>query len=139
MRQRGRKSAAALEVVPPSSVVEMVKRPAPPDDLTDEEADEWQAVVGRLAADWFPRETHGLLANYCRHTVRARRVSQMVSAAEGEPDLDILKLDRLYKMAERESRAASALATRLRITLQATRSAKDQKPVTVAKPWEFEG
>jgi hypothetical protein len=45
-------------------------RPEPPEDLTEEQAAEWSAVVDRLPADWFPRETHGLLARYCRHGSR---------------------------------------------------------------------
>jgi len=36
--------------------------------LTDEQAEEWRAVVSRMAADWFPRETHGMLLAYCRHS-----------------------------------------------------------------------
>jgi hypothetical protein len=39
-------------------------------------------------------------------------------------------------MQEREGRALSSLATRLRITQQATLSAKAKKPTQVRKPWE---
>ena len=135
MGNRGRVSAASLEVASPSPV-EKIARPDAPYDLTDEQAEEWWAVVNRLPADWFPRETHGLLADYCRHVIKSRRIAQLVGAAEAEVELDVKKLDTLYKMAERESRAASSLATRLRITLQATVSAKAQKPMTSKKPWE---
>ena len=135
MGKRGPVSAAALEVASPTGV-EHVHRPDAPYDLTDEQTEEWWAIVNRLPADWFPRETHGLLSDYCRHVIRSRRVAQMVAAAEAEAPLDIDKLDKLYKMAERESRAASSLATRLRITQQSTISQKARKPVTVRKPWE---
>jgi hypothetical protein len=50
--------------------------------LTDEQATEWWAVVNRLPADWFPRETHALLIQYCRHVVSARRVAQLLTQAE---------------------------------------------------------
>ena len=135
MGTRGRVSAASLEVAKPGPV-ETVQRPDAPYDLTDEQSEEWWAVVNRLPADWFPRETHGLLADYCRHVVKSRRVAQLVATTEAEDQLDIDKLDKLYKMAERESRAASSLATRLRITLQATVSEKAKKPMVSKKPWE---
>ena len=35
---------------------------------------EWCAVVNRMPADWFPRETHGMLVQYCRLIVGARRL-----------------------------------------------------------------
>lgn len=135
MGTRGRVSRAALEVVGPGSV-DIVQRPAAPDYLGDEEAAEWVAVVDRLSADWFPRETHGLLADYCRHVVRGRRIDQMIAAQMDAPDVDVDALDKLYKMAERESRAASSLATRLRMTQQSTVSAKAKKPAVMKKPWD---
>ncbi len=134
MGTRGRISRAALEVVRPGEL-DVVQRPAAPDYLGDEEAAERVAVVDRLSADWFPRETHGQLADYCRHVVRGRRIDQMIAAHMDSADFGLDALDKLYKMAERESRAASSLATRLRMTQQATMSAKTKAPTTVKKPW----
>jgi len=68
--------------------------------------------------------------------VKARKIAQIITDAEGETPLDIDKLDKLYKMAERESRAASSLATRMRMTQQATMSEKAKKPMQVKRPWE---
>jgi chaperone required for assembly of F1-ATPase len=114
-----------------------VQRPDAPYDLTDEQSEEWWAVVNRLPADWFPRETHGVLAQYCRHVVAARRVAQLVNAEEkAGATLDLGRYDVLLKMQEREGRALSSLATRLRITQQATMSEKAKKPTQVARPWE---
>ena len=76
--ERGRKSAAELAVAP---VVEVEPRPVAPDELTDEEVREWQGVVIRMPGGWFTRETWPLLVQLCRHTVAARRVSQLVSQA----------------------------------------------------------
>lgn len=135
MGARGRTSAASLEVAQVGAV-ETVQRPDAPYDLTDEQSEEWWAVVNRLPADWFPRETHGLLAQYCRHVVAARRVAQLVAACEAEPDMDLARYDQLLKMQEREGRALSSLATRLRITQQATVSPKAGKPKMVKRPWE---
>lgn len=48
-----------------------ITRPDPPDEyrLSDEQTAEWWSVVNRMPADWFPRETHALLAQFCRHVV----------------------------------------------------------------------
>lgn len=141
MGTRGRVSAASLEVAT-AKPLETVQRPDAPYDLTDEQSEEWWAVVNRLPADWFPRETHGVLAQYCRHVVAARRVAQLVRAAESEVDeggeavLDLNRYDQLLKMQEREGRALSSLATRLRITQQATMSEKAKKPSQAKRPWE---
>ena len=134
MGTRGRKSAAALSVA--VGTIEAVSRPDAPYDLTDEESAEWWAVVSSLPADWFPRHTHGELANYCRHTIRGRRVGQLIADAEKQEEIDVGQLDQLYKMAERESRAASSLATRLRLTQQTTYDKSKKKATQVSRPWE---
>ena len=134
MRQRGRKSAASLEVV--SSNVASIERPPVPDDLSDEQAAVWQKITNRMPADWFPAETWPLLAMYCRHVVAARRVAQLIEQEETSESVDIEALDRLYKMQERESRAMSSLATRMRLTQQATYDKSRKKPAQVRKPWE---
>ena len=136
MAKRGRPSGASLEVQ--TSVIEVVQRPDAPYDLTDEQSAEWWAVVNRMPADWFPRETHALLAQFCRHVVASRRVSQLIVQCEEAPMLDLERYDQLLKMQEREGRALSSLATRLRITQQATVEAKTaRKPSMTSKPWEF--
>jgi hypothetical protein len=135
MGTRGRVSSASLEVARPDNV-ERVQRPDAPYDLTDDQTEEWWAVVNRMPADWFPRETHALLAQYCRHVVTARRVAQLIASCEGGDGFDLDEYDQLLKMQEREGRALSSLATRLRITQQSTVSAKVKKPVQGKKPWE---
>ena len=136
MEQRGRKSTAALTVVG-SSQIEAINRPPPDPSLTKEQADEWREVVNRLPADWFPRETHGMLAAYCRHVAAGRRIAMLIEDIEDGEDLDLDAYDRLLKMQEREGRAMSSLATRMRISQQATVNAKKVKPMRSArKPWE---
>ena len=139
MVKRGRPSAASLAIATPSQI-EAVDRPDAPYDLTDEQADEWWAVVNRLPADWFPRETHGMLSDYCRHVVKSRRIAQLVADAESANTIDVDSLDKLYKMAERESRAISSLATRMRLSQQATSTHRANKGSKgVRKPWEADG
>jgi len=136
MGNRGRTSGAELSVISADGI-ETVRRPEPPADLTDEQAEEWRAIVNRLAADWFPRETHGMLAQYCRHIVAARRVAQLIEAQEESDTLfDIEEYDRLLKMQEREGRAMSSLATRMRISQQATYDKEKKKPKSGKRPWE---
>jgi hypothetical protein len=89
--------------------------------------------------------THApLLELYCRHVVQARVIADEIGnfdRAWMADDDGLKRYDRLLGMAERESRAASSLATRLRITRQAV----DQQTVARAltaqnkkrKPWEL--
>jgi hypothetical protein len=67
---RGPKSAEA-QLTPSVAELRGDARPEPPEDLTEEQAVEWRAVVDRLPTDWFSRETHGLLSQYVRHVVTA--------------------------------------------------------------------
>lgn len=136
MEKRGRKSAASLAVVSTAGVIQTIRRPEPPAELNDEQAHEWRAVVNRLPSEWFPRETHAMLAQYCRHVVMARRVSQLVEAAENAETFDIDEYDRLGKMMERESRIMSSLATRMRISQQATYDKSKKKGSAAKRPWD---
>ncbi|TQE93739.1 MAG: hypothetical protein FKY71_18045 [Spiribacter salinus] len=124
--------------VAPSADVQATYRPYAPAELTKEQAAEWNAIVDRMPADWFPKETHGLLAQYCRHVVAARHVSQLIEQHEQAGEFDIDHYDKLLKMQEREGRAASSLATRMRLTQQATYSGEKSKGKNqkVTKPWE---
>ena len=138
MASRGRKSAAALSVVPTLPN----QRPEPPAELTREQAEEWRAVVGRMPADWFTRETHALLAQYCRHVVNARQVARAIDVLD--PEWLITRegcdhYEQLTRMLDREGRAMGLLAMRMRITQQSHyRPDKVVSKATSAdKPWEF--
>lgn len=135
MGTRGPRSSASMALVQ-GNPIEAVRRPIPPDELSGEQSDEWQSVVDRLPADWFPRETHGLLTQYCRHIVAARRVAQLIADHEKSDEFDVEVYDRLLKMQEREGRAISSLATRMRLSQQTTYDPKKRKPKAAAKPWE---
>jgi len=116
MSKRGRKSGASLEVV---RSITTVVRPDPYPGLTTDQENEWVDIVNRMPADWFPRESHGLLAQYCRHVVSAKRVSDLVEHlinGETESENWVNDYDQLLRMQEREGRAMSSLATRMRLT-----------------------
>jgi hypothetical protein len=137
MKQRGRKSAGALEIATLAVPLDRTERIKPPHDLVDEEVEVWVAVVNNEPADWFSPSTAPLLANYCRHVVSARRVAELIERATSDPDLNIADYDRLLKMQERESRCLSSLATKMRISQQATTNHRgNRKPGVVKKPWE---
>ena len=139
MAKRGRKSAASLEIASLAAPLQRLERPDAPYDLTDEEAEEWRAVVGRMPADWFPRETWPMLTLYCRHVVNARRIAQLITAQLKRKKFEIGTYDRLLAMQEREGRAISSLATRMRITQQATYDKSRKKgEVVSSEPWNFE-
>jgi hypothetical protein len=136
-----RKSAAALSVV---QTLPGQKRPEPPEELTDEQAEEWRKVVDRLPVDWFPEESHQLLVAYCRHVTRARVLAGLINrfqevwlcSADG-----VERYDKLLQMSEREGRAISSLATRMRLTQQSRYRAdkaatKTSSPSAPSKPWE---
>jgi len=119
MGTRGPKSQAEKSVAQVSRI-DAVRRPKPPATLSDEQSRVWLEIVEALPADWFGRETFGILEQYCKHVISARRVADLIDAEEKAPDLDLDRYDKLFKMQEREGRAMSSLATRLRITKQAT-------------------
>jgi hypothetical protein len=138
----GRQSAEAENVVRIASSTP--DRPEPPSHLNNEQSAEWRAVVDACPADWFPRETHGALESYCRHTIAEREIDQMVEDLK-ELGLSVGEmiggLDKLYKMRERESRAAVSCATKLRITNQALTNHKASRTPGdggggAKKPWE---
>lgn len=134
MAKRGRPSAAAMEIASP---LQTIARLRPSYDLTDEETEVWVAVTENWPADWFTPATAPLLTQYCRHTIRARQIAELIEKATGDPDLAIKDFDRLLKMQERESRAIASLATKMRISQQSTTNHRgNQKIINSKKPWE---
>lgn len=137
-----RKSAAALAVASVAGPLE-IKRLAAPAHISEAERAIWLEVVNDQPADAFTPTHSPLLELYCRHIVQARILADELGnfdRAWMADDEGLKRYDRLLAMAEREGRAASSLATRLRITRQAI----DQQTVARAmvkdvkrKPWEL--
>lgn len=145
MVQRGRKSAASQAVSNLVSPLASEKRLSPPVHITDGERVVWLEVVSDQPAGAFSATHAPLLASYCRHVVREQILAVEIEVFDRSwlaRDDGLKRYDRLLAMAERESRAASSLATRLRITRQAV-----EHPTTVGrtlanqskarKPWEL--
>ena len=145
MAQRGRKSAASMAVVAQVASVSSEARLTAPLHMSDAERGVWLEVVNDQPADAFSPTHAPLLELYCRHVTQARVIADMLLNFDqtwANDDEGLKRYDRLLAMAERESRAASSLATRLRITRQAVehpltvgRSLKNQ--AKSRKPWEL--
>jgi len=138
-----RVSAASLEVATLDRV-RNTERLAPAVHISDAERAVWLQIVNDQPADAF-RATHApLLELYCRHIVNARVIADELAQFERawmHDDEGLKRFDRLLAMSEREGRAASSLATRLRITRQAIDHATVARRLVEmprsAKPWEL--
>jgi hypothetical protein len=136
--KRGRESSADFSVIPG-----LPRRPEPPAELTEEQAQEWREVVGRMPSDWFRREVFPLLVQFCRHVVSARFVAKLIHDTRvelSEPET-VKRLDLLLRLEEREGKAVARLATKLRLTQQsrytpasAARRANTATPER--RPWD---
>jgi hypothetical protein len=136
MGARGPKSAASLAVIGSGGIL-TIRRPDPPRELTSEQTNVWREVLDDLPADWFRPSNLALLEAYCRHVVASRRVAQLIEAEEQSDGFTLERYDFLLRVQEREGRALSSLATRMRLTQQATFDEKKRKPQTLGKkPWE---
>jgi hypothetical protein len=135
MIQRGRKGPDAVR-----GEIAVIERPQAPLALTPDETDEWRAVVDAMPADWFPRETWPLLAQYCRHSVTSRRIGQLIDQAMAEPEIDLGKLDKLTQMQARETSSLKAMAAAMRLAQQSTWNAKSGDTAknrrTVKRLWD---
>jgi hypothetical protein len=144
-----------LTLVPPGSgsgggLVLEIPRQRAPAELTDEQAAVWNRVTASQPADHFLKDEDNLV-QYCRHVIEARDIAGTIrmlkasisemSRAEGTTPLAVIlsatkTLDNWLKMQERESRAIATLATKMRITQQATTNRRGNK-IEAKKPWEF--
>jgi len=142
--KRGRKSGASLALLSPGAVVGAAQRLPCPAHLSDAARDVWLQVVNDQPADSFTAVHAPLLEQYARHVVQSRQLAQQLEAFDSSwlaDDEGLKRWDRLMAMHEREGRAASSLATRLRITRQAidqtTVARKLINAPKTPKPWEL--
>ncbi len=144
MAPRGRKSAAASEV----SVVagNFGRRPEPPPELSDDEASIWRETVASEAADFFGTAAlRSMLADYCRHTASADKVSTVINVFQPDwlKNADGAKrYHALLRMRDLETRAAADKATKLRLTNQSrytpqAASTASRNAAKGLKPWEL--
>lgn len=138
---RGRASVAALAVASP---VKAEQRLAPPLHLSEAARSVWLEVVNDQPASAFTATHSPMLEMYCGHVVQARVIEQQIEAFDAAwmaDDEGLKRYDRLLAMREREGRAASSLATRLRLTRQAvehptTVGRTNARQAKARKPWQ---
>lgn len=143
MKQRGKKSSAALATVVVDVGRQMPRKP--PAELTDAQAAVWRQAVSGMAGDWLAPGAEPILVEYCRHVCRARLLEAQVSRFEVDwmrVDGGLERFDRLLQMAQRETSAAIACARALRLTPQSlmhprTAARKVTAPAGSA-PWDWE-
>jgi hypothetical protein len=114
MATRGRPSIASLMV--PANPAEIIQRPDAPYDLTDEQAEEWRAIVGVMDAGHFMRGNYPLLAQLCRHIVNARRLAQLIEQCAKEKEFDRKEFGILLQLEATESAAIMRLSRSMRLT-----------------------
>jgi hypothetical protein len=139
MGTRGRTSMASLMV--PENPTEIIQRPDAPYDLTDEQADEWRAVVNTMPAGHFMRGNYALLGQYCRHVVAARRVAQLINLAAKKKEFDRKEFGALLQLQATESAAITRLLRSMRLTQQSVLRAettKHPKGPRMKAPWDPE-
>lgn len=141
MENRGRSSKAEREIV--QLVPDAVPiRPAAPDSLSVEEAEEWRRVVDSMVPSWYRAEYQGVLVAYCRQVVLGNFFHDQAAAVptqERETDEGMAKYMKLTKAAERADRAADKFGTTLRITPQSRydkeKAARDSNKTQAQRPW----
>ena len=138
----GKKSAAELATLLPREI-SPENRLMPPVHISDPEREVWLQVVNDQPAAAFSPTHMPLMEGYCRHVVQGRVLADEISNFDRAwiaDDEGLKRYDKLLAMHEREVRASSSLATRLRITRQAVHEltvgrqlVNDKKS---KKPWE---
>ena len=139
MGARGRKSRAELTLVQRAEEVLVVRRPEPPEVLSDEAAAEWREVVNSLPADHFSRAVHSMLEGYCTAAAEVRRIDQLIQDLRESDQGSLGAYDKLLAMHDRQMRLVSMLAVRLGIgsatNVTRVRSLAGGRDVG-SKPWE---
>jgi hypothetical protein len=143
MAQRGRKSAASLSAV----TAIPGQRVLPPRELTEEQAEEWRAIVATKPAEWFNRDSQALLVDLCRHIVIARRVAEQIDSFPADhlpTEEGLTRYKKLGAMADRHSRVISVLASKMRLAPSSRYDAKTANTAASradasgsSRPWDL--
>ena len=136
---RGRKSEASTSVVPVSisDDGDVIQRPEPPGELTEQEADEWRTICNAVPADYFPPATWHIVASLCRHRVIERRLHELIEReASKRKGFDSREFRALCREHRAETSAVLSCLRSLRLTHLSTYE-HDRRPLPEAtpKPW----
>ena len=124
-----------------------VAHPAPPQELTQEEAAIWRSIVDRMPPDYFPVPTHAMLVQLSRHIRQSRWFADQLRELEKKlPDADneqrpqvLQDLMALGRAQANESRVIATLSRRLKLTqlYDASSINKARRSfLTETRPWD---
>jgi hypothetical protein len=128
-----------------SSIVKLISRTErlhPPEELTEEQRDEFIRIVDKMPADWFTPANQAGLVQLCRHVVMARRFAQLIEeiiSSPGEMNVKLAAIESLAKAQQQESRLINSLMTSLRMTPQAiqpSRTSPTKLQQLQIQPWK---
>jgi hypothetical protein len=126
-----RKSAASLAVVP----LKPPPYPAPPAGLTKPQAAIWDTIVRCRPVEYFDGACSVLLEMYCRHADATNLIARVIEQTDPE---DLTRLNKLFLMAQRETKALAMLSAKLRLAPQHVRRAEQVLPKQAhRRPWEW--
>jgi hypothetical protein len=141
VKQAGRKSAAELATV----TALPIRLLAPPADLSVEECEVWARVVATKPGEWWDAGSVPLLAQYCRATVQAEFIADLVRQTGSTMLSDPSQLGtykELRKIQGALSGEINSLARSMRLTQQSRYNAKNSdtasRKADGRKPWVIE-
>lgn len=141
MKQSGRKSSASLATV----TALPLRMLAAQTDLSAEECEVWAKVSATKPGDWWDAGSIPLLSQYCRATVQADLVGELVrkvgAAMLTDPD-ELGRYKELRKIQSALSAEMNGLARAMRLTQQARYRADKADTVSNKangrKPWQHD-
>src|SRR5215831_13485700 len=146
MRQRGKVSAARLEVVEPVASLHPI--PDAPETLAADEAAVWRKLCGQMPANWYRPETHAMLETLCSITVHLGLINAELQKFKGGLPASGGKWKRYRELTRMRGQLAvqiGTLQTKLRMTPQSryepstlARKVRDKTEQPAGKIWEGE-
>lgn len=117
----------------------------PPIEMSEAEATIWRAVISSEPREFFRVDAQlGMLAAYCRHRAAADKIGRVVGEFEDEwlkSSDGVARYSKLLAMHDKEVRAGTSLATKLRLTNQSRYDEHSAAMVTnrhaPQKPWDM--
>jgi phage terminase small subunit len=120
--KRGRVSAAARSVAATMATMENDLRPEPPKNLDAREAQVWRDTVNSMEPDWFPPETHVMLAQYCKHCAGLDYLDKVIADLKKKPQtkVNVSDVRKMINVRRQESKIIAHLATKMRLAQQSS-------------------
>lgn len=146
MTQRGRPSAAALELMgidPPEAATSLQKMPEAPRCLTIDQAAIWNLVISSRGGDLIAPEAFPVLEAYCKAVIAARQIDEWVTTFNPNDladDEEVNRWGKIFAMSEKQNRLIATLASKLRLTpssrIQPISAGRNAAKGAKSKPWE---